>query len=52
MLTGAQLIELPLDFAVALAVRRHSLPIKLKALVDQVVAIGLHFLLIDWSGNL
>jgi hypothetical protein len=27
------------------------LPIELKALVDQVVAIGLHLLLIDRSGN-
>ena len=50
-LAQTRLVQLLLYLAVALIVRADTLPIELKALVDQVVAIGLHFLLIDRGGS-
>ena len=46
-----RLVQLLLYLAVTLVGWADALPIELKALVDQVVAIGLHFLLIYRSGN-
>ena len=50
-LAQTRLVQLLLYLAVALVGRADTLPIELKALADQVVAIGLHFLLIDRGGN-
>ena len=50
-LAHTRLVQLALYLAVTLVARADALPIELKALVDQVVAIGLHFLLIDRRGS-
>jgi hypothetical protein len=50
-LAHTRLVQLPLYLAVTLVGRAYSLPIELKALDEQVVAIRLHFLLIDGRGS-
>ena len=47
-LAPTRLVQLLLYLPVTLIGRADALPVELKTLVDQVIAIGLHFLLIDW----
>ena len=50
-LAQTRLVQLSLYLAVALSARADALPIEVKALDDQVVAVGLHLLLIDRGGS-